>query len=163
MLASNNKFPSLLVGEGAAPTTPAATTQRLFVDSADHKLKRVDSSGTVTAIETGPFAPLVESVNTVTTSGTAQTIPDPSVQSISRVTLTGNCVFTMPAAAAGKSFTVVLVQDATGSRTSTFTGAKWQGGTAPTLSTAASAVDVLTFLCADGASWLGFLAGKAMA
>lgn len=193
MKASDNDFPSVLVAEGATPAAPAAGSQRVFIDSADHKLKRVNSSGTVTTVEsaggvssfntrTGAVtltkadvtgtglaasdvsaAPLVESVNTVAASGTAQTIPDPSVQSISRVTLTGNCVFTMPAAAAGKSFTVVLVQDATGSRTSTFTGAKWPGGTAPTLSTAASAVDVLTFLCADGASWLGFLAGKGMA
>lgn len=193
MLASNNKFPSMLVGEGTVPATPASGSQRMYFDSADHKLKRVDSTGTVTIIEsaggvssfntrTGAVsltkadvtgtglaasdvsaAPLVESVNTVASSGTAQTLPDPSVQSKSRITLTGNCTFTMPTPVAGKSFTVSLIQDATGSRTATFTGVKWPGGTAPTLSTAAGAKDKLTFDCDDGSTWDGFLAGKGMA
>lgn len=51
--ASNNPFPSVLVVEGSAPASPAAGDQRLFIDSADHKLKRKDSSGTVTTVEGG--------------------------------------------------------------------------------------------------------------
>lgn len=51
--ASDNPYPSVLVVEGTAPATPAAGDQRLFVDSADHKLKRKDSSGTVTTVEGG--------------------------------------------------------------------------------------------------------------
>lgn len=51
--ASDNQFPSLLLVEGAAPADPASGDQRLFIDSADHQLKRVNSSGTVTAIEGG--------------------------------------------------------------------------------------------------------------
>lgn len=104
-------------------------------------------------------APLVEVVNTVAASGATETLPDPSVQSISLVTLTASCTFTMPTAVAGKSFTVVLVQGGTGSYTATFTGATWAAGTAPTLSTAVGAVDWLTFACADGATWVGFEAG----
>lgn len=53
MKASDNEFPSVLLGEGAAPANPPAGSQRLFVDSADHKVKRVDSSGTVTGLEGG--------------------------------------------------------------------------------------------------------------
>jgi lysophospholipase L1-like esterase len=110
----------------------------------------------------GAFAPLVESVNTVAASGDTETLPDSSVKSISRVTLTASCTFTMPTATAGKSFTVVLVQGGSGSYTATFTGALWAAGTAPTLSTAVGAVDVVTFLCADGSTWMGFAAGLDM-
>jgi hypothetical protein len=49
--ASDNPFPSLLVTEGSAPSSPAAGKQRVYIDSADHKLKRKNSSGTVTVIE----------------------------------------------------------------------------------------------------------------
>jgi hypothetical protein len=49
--ASDNVFPKLIVAEGTVPSNPAAGQQKLYVDSADHKLKRVNSSGAVTAIE----------------------------------------------------------------------------------------------------------------
>lgn len=50
--ASDNPFPSvLLVTQGSTPSSPAAGRQRVFIDSADGHLKRVNSSGTVTDIE----------------------------------------------------------------------------------------------------------------
>jgi hypothetical protein len=63
--ASDNPFPSVLVVEGSAPASPSAGNQRLFVDTADHKLKRVNSSGTVTTVEGGGtgFAPKVKWLN----------------------------------------------------------------------------------------------------
>lgn len=106
------------------------------------------------------YAPLVDAVHVVAAAGAAQNIPDPKVTAVSRYTLTANCVFTLPSPVAGTAFTVQAVQDATGGRTATFTGAKWPGGAAPVLSTSAGAVDVLTFICIDGASWEGFVAGK---
>lgn len=48
---SDNPFPSVLVIEGSAPASPAAGEQRLFIDAADHTVKRVNSAGTVTAVE----------------------------------------------------------------------------------------------------------------
>jgi hypothetical protein len=48
--ASDNAFPSFLVTEGTAPSSPAAGKQRLFIDSSDHLLKYKNSSGTVTAV-----------------------------------------------------------------------------------------------------------------
>ena len=156
MLASNNAFTSVLITEGTEPAAPAAGKQRLYVDSTTHRVRRTDSSGNEAAL-----AEIVEAVNTVATSGTAQTIPDPTAQTINRITLTGNCTFTFPTAAAGKSFTLVLVQDGTGSRTVTWPGTvKWPAATAPTLTTAASKVDVFAFLCADGTNWLGFVSGQ---
>lgn len=51
--ASDNTFPKLIVSEGSTPSSPSAGSQKLFLDSADHKLKRVNSSGAVTTIEGG--------------------------------------------------------------------------------------------------------------
>lgn len=70
--------------------------------------------------------------------------------------------FTGTAADVACGFTLILRQDGTGSRTVTWPGSvDWPGGAAPPLSTAASAVDVLTFLTVDnGTTWLGFVAGQ---
>jgi hypothetical protein len=48
---SDNPFPSILVVEGTEPTAPSAGSQRLYIDSTTHKLKRTDSSGTDVTIE----------------------------------------------------------------------------------------------------------------
>jgi hypothetical protein len=103
----------------------------------------------------------IESVNTVSASGSALTLPDVTTATMHDVTLTANCTFTFPAAGAGKSFSLRLVQDGTGSRTVTWPGTvKWAGGTAPTLSTAAGAVDTFAFVCFDGTRFEAFYAGK---
>ena len=104
---------------------------------------------------------LQEGVNVVGTSGAAQTIPDITVATMNLITLTANCTLTFPTIGAGKSFMLVLKQDATGSRTVTWPGTvRWPGGTAPTLTTTANAVDYLSFVCVDGATWASFIAGK---
>lgn len=74
-------------------------------------------------------------------------------------TLTGNCTFTMPAAANGKAFEVLLNTGA-GSFTATFTGVKWPGNTAPTITTTASRWDRLAFR-SDGTNWYGSVIGQA--
>jgi hypothetical protein len=96
----------------------------------------------------------VESVVAIGNSGTTQTLSLTS-GTVQTVTMTGNCTFTMPTATAGKSFILICTQDATGSRTATFTSVKFPGGTAPTLTTTATTgVDILTFV-ANGTSWFG--------
>lgn len=51
---SNNVFPKIVLEEQAStPATPAAGTQKLFIDSADGKLKRVDESDVVTEVGGG--------------------------------------------------------------------------------------------------------------
>jgi hypothetical protein len=108
----------------------------------------------------GTFSTLTQTSNAVAASGTAQTIPDVTTTTLNRIVLSGNCTFTFPAAASGKQFFLVLVQDATGSRTVTWPGTvKWAGGSAPTLSTAATKVDAFEFTCADGTNWLGHTYG----
>jgi hypothetical protein len=95
-----------------------------------------------------------EGVVAIGNSGTTQTLVLTS-GTVQTVTMTGNCTFTMPTATAGKSFVLILTQDATGSRTAVFTSVKWAGGTAPTLTiTPTTGVDILTFV-ANGTSWFG--------
>ncbi len=54
---SDNDFPSILVTEqGSAPTSPAASHQRLYIRTSDHTLVTVNSSGTVTQVGTGGAA-----------------------------------------------------------------------------------------------------------
>jgi hypothetical protein len=104
------------------------------------------SNPTITAyLETAP---------TLTNSSTAVTLSLSSGTVLS-YTLTGNCTFTMPTATSGTSFIVKLVQDGTGSRTATFTGVKWPGGTAPTITTTATTgLDILSFVCINSV-WYG--------
>jgi hypothetical protein len=93
-----------------------------------------------------------ESVVTVGNSGTAKTLSLTS-GTVQTVTLTGSCTFTMPTATEGKSF-VLLLKTGAGSFTATFTGVKFSGGTAPTITATASKMDILTFV-ADGTNWYG--------
>src|SRR3990172_4427483 len=52
--ASDNQFPKIVLTEKAStPSNPPAGDQKLFIDSADNKLKRVNSAGAVTIIEGG--------------------------------------------------------------------------------------------------------------
>lgn len=75
------------------------------------------------------------------------------------ITLTGNATITMPTAASGKSFILYLKQDATGSRTVTWSTVKWPGGTAPTITATASKQDIYSFF-ADGTNWYGTTVGQ---
>jgi hypothetical protein len=75
------------------------------------------------------------------------------------LTLTGNATITMPTAAAGKSFVIILRQDATGSRIVTWTTVSWPGATAPTITSAASKQDIFSFF-SDGTSWYGTTIGQ---
>jgi hypothetical protein len=70
------------------------------------------------------------------------------------ITLTGNATITMPTAVSGKSFIMFLKQDATGSRTVTWSTVKWAGGTAPTITSTASRQDIYSFF-SDGTNWYG--------
>lgn len=62
------------------------------------------------------------------------------------------------------SFTLFVVQDATGGRTITWPASvKWAYDETPLGSSAANAVDVYSFITIDaGTSWYGFMAGKDM-
>jgi hypothetical protein len=102
---------------------------------------------------------------TVTTVGTVATTTyniDLSLSNIFDITLGNNVTFTFtnpPASGISRNCTVILRQDATGSRLATFTNANYTDGTAPILSTGANQIDVLTFFTLNGGSfWFGTFA-----
>jgi len=96
-----------------------------------------------------------ESVVTIGTVGASHTLvlTNGTVQTAT-LTASTPCTFTMPTATAGKSFILRLTQAATGMTTATFTGVKWAGGTAPTITATASAVDIISFMSV-GSTWYG--------
>jgi len=94
-----------------------------------------------------------ESVLVVGNTGNAVTLNIANATLIT-ATLTANCTFTMPGNTAGKSF-VLMLSTGNGSFTGTFTGVRWNSGnTAPTITTTANRLDILTFI-ANGSAWYG--------
>jgi len=87
-------------------------------------------------------------------SGTSDTI-DWGLSNKQKSTLTGSCTFTFTAPPGPCSLILKLVQDGTGSRTVTWPASvKWPAGTAPTLTTTANKVDIITFYY-DGTTYFG--------
>ena len=78
-----------------------------------------------------------------------------STQQVAKVTLGGNRTLNAPTnQQAGAFYSLALIQDGTGSRTVTFNSAyKFTGATAPTLTTTASAKDIIIFK-SDGTNLL---------
>jgi len=111
-----------------------------------HVIGNCNLAGTLT------FNDFTESVVVIGNSSTAKTIALNN-GTMQTCTLTGNCTFTMPTVTAGKSFTLFL-NSGSGSFTATFTGVKWSGGTAPTITVTANKTDILSFI-SDGTYWYG--------
>lgn len=113
-------------------------------------------SGATGAVTIGAAGQVSETVNA--TSGAAVTLSAPATAIGNDVTLSANCTFTMPTAARGAYCYARVRQAASGGPfTGTFTGVKWAGGIAPTISVTASAVDQYEF-SSDGINWYGVIA-----
>ena len=121
-------------------------------------------SGTVVALNNTPTLTNPTITNYVETPYTANSSTAITLAltngTVQIITLTGNATITMPTAVSGKSFTLLLKQDATGSRTVTWSTVSWPGGTAPTITSTASKLDKYVFI-SDGTSWFGSTAGQA--
>jgi hypothetical protein len=120
-------------------------------------------SGTVVALNNTPTLTNPTITNYVETpysanSSTAITLALTN-GTVQIITLTGNATITMPTAVSGKSFTLLLKQDATGSRTVTWSTVSWPSATAPTITSTASKMDKYVFI-SDGTSWFGSTAGQ---
>lgn len=75
------------------------------------------------------------------------------------VTLAGNRTLAVTGDTIGQGFTVLLTQDATGSRTVTWwSGIRWQNGLTPALTTTPAKTDVFSFLKTGAGAYLGFAA-----
>ena len=152
---SNNAASTITISGNYGTTLTVTATTAITLPTTGTLATLAGAEGLTNKTLTNPTVTnYVESVVAIGNSGTSQTLSLTS-GTVQTVTMTGNCTFTMPTATAGKSFILIAVQDATGSRTATFTSVKWAGGTAPTLTTTATTGrDILTFV-ADGTNWYG--------
>ncbi|HEX7632981.1 MAG TPA: hypothetical protein VF401_01500 [Candidatus Saccharimonadales bacterium] len=118
----------------------------------------------IDAYSGSPFAvPTTTDPLTTLSSGGATPSIDVSQGTVQDLTLTANATISFTGATTGRavSFLLILRQDSTGSRTVTWPASvKWSIGTAPTLSSGAGKVDMLTFVTVDGGTtWYGALSG----
>lgn len=77
---------------------------------------------------------------------------------VENLTLTATTTITMPTAAAGKSF-IIYLKTGTGGYSVTWSTVKWPGGTAPSVTTTASRMDIYSFF-SDGTNWYGTTVGQ---
>lgn len=134
----------LLKGNGTAMSAATAGTDYVTPTGTETLTNKTLTNPTVTNYTETPFtANSSTAITLALTNGTVQII-----------TLTGNSTITMPTAVSGKSFIMFLKQDATGSRTVTWSTVKWAGGTAPTITATASRQDIYSFF-SDGTNWYG--------
>jgi hypothetical protein len=154
---TGTSFPyvGLLSGIGTFGNTDASPI-RFMTNSAERM--RIDSSGNVGIGTTSPAKQLhitkaaKADIGTLTDGATIT--PDFDANQNFSVTLAGNRTLANPSNIdAGQTGSIFVVQDGTGSRTLSF-GSYWDfaGGTAPTLSTAAGAVDRIDYIVRTGTS-----------
>ena len=181
--ANNTDIDGINIAEGCAPSGINDAIRELMSQLKDWQ---AGLSGDVTAIAaggTGAATFAAAGLTTLTGSETLtnKTLTNPTVTNyvetpftansstaitlaltngtVQIITLTGNATITMPTATSGKSFIMFLKQDATGSRTVTWSTVKWAGGTAPTITSTASRQDILSFF-ADGTNWNGVVVAQ---
>ena len=139
----------LKANSGGALANAVAGTDYVTPTGTETLTNKTLTNPTVTNYTETPFSANSSTAITLAlTNGTVQII-----------TLTGNATITMPTAVSGKSFIMYLKQDATGSRTVTWSTVKWAGGTAPTITSTASRQDILSFF-SDGTNWFGVVVGQ---
>jgi len=139
----------ILQGNGTAISAATAGTDYVTPTGTETLTNKTLTNPTVTNYTETPFSANSSTAITLAlTNGTVQII-----------TLTGNATITMPTAVSGKSFIMFLKQDATGSRTVTWSTVKWPGGTNPTITATASRQDIYSFF-SDGTNWYGVNVGQ---
>lgn len=132
----------------------------------------LDDSGVMNAADGVLQRPEIKdySETRATPSSSAGTLTlDMTTANVFEVTLTENVttltISNPPASGKAGSLTLILKQDGTGSRTFAWPASvKSAGGTDPTISSAANAIDIYTLLTTDaGTTWYVFTGGQAFA
>ena len=133
---------------GTGATTLAGASIVTYTGTETLSNKTLTNPTVTNYVETLYTAITGTTVNVTLTLGTVQ-----------QLTLTANATINMPTAVAGKSFIIMLKQDATGSRSVTWGSVTWPGGTAPTITGTASKQDIYSFF-SDGTNWYGTTVGQ---
>jgi len=149
-LSVNRISGSLLgIGSGASGTSDGDIT-----------LRNLTASGTLSVTGASTLAAYSETVVALGTVAATATLAI-TAGTVITATLTASteCTFTMPTAAAGKSFILHLKQAATPT-TAIFTGVIWSGGAAYAATQTAGRVDIISFAttpnaAGDGWLWVG--------
>lgn len=151
--ASSAKVGGIIDGNVATMNTTITTANadKVVVVSSDGKIKTVSSVGTTVN--------LLASAQTLTDGATVSWNTNSGLKA--KVTLAGNRTMAAPTNLIdGGTYVLFVIQDGTGSRTLTWNSIfKWPNGAAPTLSTTASAVDIISFV-SDGTNLYGVAALK---
>lgn len=134
---------------GSIPTSGNLVAGELALNLVDKKIFSEDASGNVIELVVGAvnsFTKAQRGTVVALTDGSTIT-PDFSAGNNFSVTLGGNRTLANPTnLTAGQGGAITVTQDGTGGRTLAF-GSNWKfpGGTAPTLTTTAAAVDVIAY------------------
>lgn len=137
-IPSGASIDGYLTTASAASTYLASSAIGTTVQAYDADTAKTDVAQSFTAAQRGSY---------VTLTDAATVAIDLSLGNHFQVTLGGNRVIGAPTnVVAGQSGVIRLVQDGTGSRTASWNSVfKFPGGTAPTLTTTASAVDLVAY------------------
>ena len=151
---------SAITGDGTAGSNGVLTVTK--INGVTAGLLATQNTVNLATQVTG-ILPVANSFSKGTLTDTATITWDLNVATAASITLGGNRALSNPTNIVdGGTYTLIVTQDSTGSRTLSYgTSYKWAGGSPPVLSTAAGAVDVLTFI-ANGSNMLG-VASKAFA
>jgi hypothetical protein len=147
------------LGTGVATFLGTPTSANLISAVSDETGSGSLVFGTSPTVNNPTITNYVESVVAIGTVTTTNTIAltNGTIQTATLTAATA-CTFTMPTAVAGKSFTLLLKQAAAvGTGTATFTSVKWGTAGAPTITSTAGKMDILSFV-SDGTNWYGSVA-----
>ena len=147
-------------GQSSLGASPVAADELAVYDAsatAHRKITTTQLFGSTELTATAREYTKTQNFDMTTLSDGANISWDLSANQVATVTLAGNRTLDAPSnQVAGATYILLVKQDGTGSRTLNTSAAayKFPGGTEPTLSTGANAVDILTFV-SDGSSMFG--------
>ena len=147
-------------GQSGLSASPVAADEFAIYDSDATTHKKITTTelfGSDVLTATAREYTKAQNFNMTTLSDGANISWDLSSNQVATVTLGGNRTLDNPSnQVAGCTYILIVKQDGTGSRTlnTSASNYKFPGGTEPTLSTGANAVDILTFV-SDGSSMFG--------
>ena len=147
-------------GQSSLGASPVAADELAVYDASATAHKKITTTqlfGSTELTATAREYTKTQNFDMTTLSDGANISWDLSQNQVASVTLAGNRTLDAPSnQVAGATYILIVKQDGTGSRTlnTSASAYKFPGGTEPTLSTGANAVDILTFV-SDGSSMFG--------